>query len=122
MPTHNHESSPVLAVDLDGSLIKTDLLWESTTRYLANNPLRALLLPAMISRGRAQLKSQLAQSIQLDVTTLPYREEVLAWFRAEKAKGRHLVLATASDAQLATQISDHLEVIDEVIASNGVVN
>lgn len=122
MPTHNHQSSPALAVDLDGSLIKTDLLWESTTRYLANNPLRALLLPAMISRGRAQLKSQLAQSTQLDVTTLPYREEVLAWLRAEKAKGRHLVLATASDAQLATQISDHLEVFDEVIASNGVVN
>lgn len=122
MPTHNHESSPALAVDLDGSLIKTDLLWESTTRYLAGNPLRALLLPSMLGAGRAQLKSRLAQSTQLDVTTLPYHEDVLAWLRAEKTKGRHIVLATASDAQLATAISDHLEIFDEVIASDGNTN
>ncbi len=121
MPTHNHES-PVLAVDLDGSLIKTDLLWESATRYLAQNPLRALLLPGMLSNGRAQLKSRLAEKTQLDVTTLPYRQDVLGWLQAEKAKGRHLVLATASDAQLATQISDHLEIFDEVFASDGVIN
>lgn len=122
MPKHNHESSPALAVDLDGSLIKTDLLWESTTRYLAANPLRALLLPAMLGSGRAQLKSQLAKATQLDVTTLPYRQDVLDWLRAEKAKGRHIVLATASDAQLATDISNHLEIFDEVIASDGVIN
>ncbi len=122
MPTHNHESSPALAVDLDGSLIKTDLLWESATRYLAKNPLRALLLPAMLGKGRAQLKAQLAESTELDVTTLPYREDVLAWLRQEKAQGRHIVLATASDARLATAISDHLEIFDEVIASDGAVN
>ncbi|PTU31986.1 UbiA family prenyltransferase [Stenotrophobium rhamnosiphilum] len=122
MPTPNSKSSLVLAVDLDGSLIKTDLLWESATRYLASNPLRAFLLPGMLRSGRAQLKSTLVENTQLDVTTLPYRQDVLDWLRAEKAKGRRLVLATASDHRLATAISEHLGIFDEVLATNGTIN
>lgn len=122
MDQPSSESLPALAVDLDGSLIKTDLLWESATRYLATNPLRALLLPAMLASGRAQLKSALAENTQLDVTTLPYRQDVLAWLQKEKSLGRRIVLATASDSRFANAIAEHLGIFDEVIASNGIIN
>jgi 4-hydroxybenzoate polyprenyltransferase/phosphoserine phosphatase len=122
MPTHNGESPSVLAVDLDGSLIKTDLLWESTTRYLAGNPLRGLQLPALLAGGRAQLKSVLAQRTTLDASNLPYRKDVLDWLRHEKAQGRYLVLATASDKHWADAVSEHLGIFDEVVASDGTVN
>lgn len=122
MPTHSSESLSVLAVDLDGSLIKTDLLWESTTSYLAGNPLRIFRLPILLASGRAQLKSALAQQTTLDASSLPYRTDVLDWLRQEKARGRWLVLATASDKTLANAVSEHLGIFDEVIASDGTVN
>lgn len=122
MPTHNGESLPVLAVDLDGSLIKTDLLWETTTLYLSSNPLRVLRLPLLMASGRAQLKSTLAQHTTLDASSLPYREDVLEWLRNEKKQGRRLVLATASDSQLARAVAEHLGIFEEVIASDGTVN
>lgn len=122
MTIQTHDSATVLAVDLDGSLISTDLLWESATQYLAKNPLRAFLLPAMLGKGRAQLKFQLARQIELDVSTLPYRQDVLDWLHAEKSKGRRIVLATASDSLLADAISRHLGIFDEVIASSGTTN
>ena len=47
-----------LVVDLDGTLIKTDLLWESLARLLRRNPL--WLFPVLFwwTRGRALLKQQ----------------------------------------------------------------
>lgn len=122
MPTHNGESIPVLAVDLDGSLIKTDLLWESATSYLAGNPLRALRLPALIASGRPQLKATLAKNTRLDASSLPYREDVLEWLRNEKAQGRRLVLATASNKDQAQAVAEHLGIFEEVIATEGTVN
>jgi 4-hydroxybenzoate polyprenyltransferase/phosphoserine phosphatase len=122
MPTHNSEASPVLAVDLDGSLIKTDLLWESLTQHLTANPLRALMLPALLAAGRAQLKARLAQTSEIDIAALPYRQDVLTWLHEQKAQGRKLVLATASDQRWAEEISDHLKIFDEIIASDGVTN
>ena len=37
-----------LCVDLDGTLIKTDLLWESLVRLLKNNPLYLLAVPVWL--------------------------------------------------------------------------
>jgi 4-hydroxybenzoate polyprenyltransferase/phosphoserine phosphatase len=111
-----------LVVDLDGTLVRTDLLAETASAFLARWPLRALQLLAWWSRGKAQLKARLAQVVTLDVSALPYNRDLLAWLRAEKADGRSLVLATGSHQVLAEQVARHLGLFDKVMATAGSTN
>ena len=67
-----------LCVDLDGTLIKTDLFWESSVLLLRRNPLWLFVLPFWWMKGRAHLKRQIAaRSGQLDPARLPYNESFL---------------------------------------------
>ena len=112
-----------LCVDLDGTLIKTDLLWVSLVRLLRRNPLWLALLPWWWTKGRAALKRQIASRIgPLEVCRLPYNPEFLDFLRAEHRRGRPLILATASDGALARQVADHLGLFCEVLASDGKTN
>jgi 4-hydroxybenzoate polyprenyltransferase/phosphoserine phosphatase len=115
-------AEPPLVVDLDGTLIHSDLLWESLMLTLGRAPWLALLVPFWLLAGRARLKDRLAQRAALDPSALPYAEEVVAWLRSERANGRRLVLATASDRRLAQRVADHLGLFDEVLASDGTQN
>lgn len=109
-----------LCVDLDGTLIRSDMLHEGICA-LASDPLVfGTLLPLL--RGRAAFKQAVATRAPIDPALLPYNETLLAWLRAQKAAGRFLVLATAADRQVAHAIADHLGIFDEVIASDGIHN
>ncbi|HLG98164.1 MAG TPA: UbiA family prenyltransferase [Bryobacteraceae bacterium] len=111
-----------LCVDLDGTLIRTDLLWESIALLLKQSPMALFLLPLWLVRGRAYLKRQLARRVKLNPTLLPYRGETIEWLKSERAAGRRLVLTTASDEHTAKSIAAHLGIFDEVIASDGARN
>ena len=111
-----------LVVDLDGTLIRTDMMWESLARLLRRNPLALFQIFWWWSRGRARLKQELVARVQIDPATLPYHEPFLAWLRSEKKAGRKLVLATASDIKMAEPIAAHVAVFDEVMGSDGKVN
>ena len=111
-----------LGVDLDGTLVKTDLLLESFLALLKQRPSALFLLPLWLLRGKAYLKREIAKSVTLDVTCLPYREPLLTFLRAEHEAGRKLVLATAADEKFAEQIAEHLGIFSVVIASNGSLN
>jgi 4-hydroxybenzoate polyprenyltransferase/phosphoserine phosphatase len=111
-----------LCVDLDGTLIATDLLYESTLALVRTRPLDLALLPVWLRKGRANLKLQVMERTSLDVTTLPYRPEVLAFLKEQKQEGRRLVLATAAQERLARQVADHLGLFDEVLGSDAVRN
>lgn len=113
---------PPLVVDLDGTLIKTDLLVESVCSLLRQGPLSLFALPVWLLKGRAHLKREIAQRVQLDPALLPYRTELVDYLRAEHEKGRAIVLATASDERFAGQVADHLRVFDTVLASDGITN
>jgi len=113
---------PPLVVDLDGTLIKTDLLVESVCSLLRQEPLTLIALPIWLLKGRAHLKREIAQRVQLDPTLFPYRTELLDYLRAEHDKGRSIILATASDERLARQVADHLKLFDVVLASDGMNN
>lgn len=108
-----------LVVDLDGTLLKSDLLVESFASLLRLRSLEALKAPGWLLSGKARLKQRLANSADLDVTKLPYREELLNYLREEAKAGRQLVLATAADEKLALEVAEHLGLFDIVIASDG---
>lgn len=111
-----------LCVDLDGTLIRSDLLIESFFAMLKRNPLFLFLVPFWLLRGKAALKAEIANRCHLDVAVLPYHPEFLAWLREQHAAGRRLYLCTASHYSLAEAVADYLGVFDAVLASDGVVN
>jgi apolipoprotein N-acyltransferase len=111
-----------LVVDLDGTLIRTDMMWESLSRLLRRNPLAIFQILFWWTRGRALLKQKLAARVQVDPTILPYHKKFIAWLRAEKACGRKIILATASDLKMAQPIAAHVGLFDEVLASDGKTN
>lgn len=115
-------SQPVLCVDLDGTLIQGNLLWECVLAVIKVRPVLLLVLPFWLVRGRSYLKRQLASHVHLDAARFPYREPVLDLLRQERSNGRHIVLATAADRELAEQVSSHLGLFDEVHSSEGSVN
>lgn len=109
---------PALCVDLDGTLLATDLLHESFMAAARRSPWVVLQCAAWLATGgRPRLKQELARRAGLDVATLPYRAEVLAFLREERAAGRRIVLATASSRELAEDVAAHLQLFDEVLAT-----
>ncbi|MFC3218796.1 UbiA family prenyltransferase [Tianweitania populi] len=116
------ESVFPLAVDLDGTLIATDLLWEGLFLLLRRNPLLMFLVPFWALNGPARLKHEIARRIELDPATLPYREEVLERLQLEQAAGRRIVLATGTPKKFADAIAEHLGLFDAVLATEGLHN
>ena len=107
-----------LAVDLDGTLIKTDLLIESFLALIKKNPLYLFAACWWLRKGKAALKCAIAERVDLDVTVLPYNEDLLAYLRRQHAQGRSLALATASHHTYATQIAAHLGLFSHVLATD----
>jgi 4-hydroxybenzoate polyprenyltransferase len=114
--------SPVLCVDLDGTLMRGNVLWECVALLLKTRPITLLLLPFWLLSGRASLKRQLAARVHLNPARLPYRQQVLDLLELEKAAGRRIALTTAADRELAETVSSYLGLFDEVHASDGQLN
>jgi 4-hydroxybenzoate polyprenyltransferase/phosphoserine phosphatase len=115
-------AAPPLAVDLDGTLVRTDLLVEALVALLKRNPLSVFALLGWLLRGRAYAKARIARRVTLHPAELPYRRSVLEYLQAQRAGGRRLVLATAADEKVARQVADRLGLFDGVLASDGKVN
>jgi 4-hydroxybenzoate polyprenyltransferase len=111
-----------LCVDLDGTLLRTDMLWEGFVRLLRRNPLYLFAVLAWWCRGRACLKQQIARRVEVPVASLPHSESFLSFLRAEHAAGRPLYLVTASDAAPAARIATHVGLFSGVLASDGQTN
>jgi 4-hydroxybenzoate polyprenyltransferase/phosphoserine phosphatase len=112
-----------LCVDLDGTLIHTDMLHESAFGLFKISPWSCIKLPwILLTKGKAGLKEWIANQVEFDPSVLPYNQELIYWLREQQIQGRHLILCTASDRSIAERIALHLGFFDEVIASDGIVN
>ena len=116
------ENNRPLYVDLDGTLIKSDLLWETLFLLARQDPGALWRVPFWLARGKACLKAEIAKRITLDASLLPYRDSVVEQLSAAGAAGRRVILATAANERLAEAIADHLGVFDAVMASDDTVN
>lgn len=106
-----------LCVDLDGTLIRSDLLIESALGLARRNPLNIFRFGAWLLRGKAAMKREIASRSEIDVSLLPYDDRVVDWLREQTSQRR--VLCTASDRKYAEAVAAHVRVFDEVIASDG---
>jgi 4-hydroxybenzoate polyprenyltransferase/phosphoserine phosphatase len=113
---------PALCVDLDGTLVKSDTLYDSALAVARHHPRKLINIPAWLLQGKAALKRHLANTIQLDIVHLPYNRELLQYLEQQRATGRPLYLATAADADTANRIAAHLGIFTGVLASDGQLN
>jgi 4-hydroxybenzoate polyprenyltransferase len=108
-----------LCVDLDGTLITSDTLAETVLLLMRQRPWIALVAPFWLLSGRARFKRLVTENAPLDPTTLPYRSDLILALRTTRERGRKVVLATAADRGIAEGIARHLDIFDEVHASDG---
>jgi len=121
LPTTAQPAAVPLCVDLDGTVLRSDLFWESFVRLLQRNP---LYLFAALDGGAAGAPAQAASRPprRVPVETLPYTPAFLEYLRAEHATGRPILLVTASDAALAQLWPGTAGLFAEVWASDGRTN
>ena len=111
-----------LVLDLDGTLIRSDLLYESMAAYLSTNPLRIFMLFLWLLKGRTVLKRNLAKRVTLDIDTLPVNKEIVTYAEQAKAEGREVYLATATDELFAIQFLKRFSFFSGLVASDGTTN
>jgi 4-hydroxybenzoate polyprenyltransferase/phosphoglycolate phosphatase-like HAD superfamily hydrolase len=117
-----NQLSEIIIVDLDGTLIKTDLLYESLLVLLRKQPWAILLLPFWLLRGKAAFKRELSRRVQPDFVSLPFDERLVRWLRLQHSDGKKLALFSASDQTLLQPVADQLQLFEEVHGSDGARN
>lgn len=105
-------------MDLDGTLLRSDLLIETGLVFLRDQPHRIFSVFRWLARGKSVLKHELANATDMDVSVLPYDRRVIDLIETQRQRGRRVVLATASHVRLADRVAAHLQLFDEVVATN----
>jgi 4-hydroxybenzoate polyprenyltransferase len=112
----------ILVVDLDGTLLRTDMLFETFWSSFSSDWRTPLIAVMSLAKGRAALKMELAKSCKIDVSLLPYNKEVISYIERWRSAGGRTALVTASDQGIADQIAQHLGLFDEIYGSDGKIN
>ena len=103
------ENNPMerpLVVDLDGSLIKTDLPWESFLSVLVRHPIELIkiIIRKIKIKEECYLKIELEKWAEFSLQHIPFSNNFLNYLKEEKARGRELVLCTGSTQTYADKI------------------
>ncbi len=113
------EANPTpLIVDLDHTLIDTDLLFLSSLGVLTKSPWLIAHYFFWLWKGKGYLKDQLVKRFEINIPELPYNESVISYIMKRKKEGSKIVLATASHKNYAFAVAKHLQIFDDVMASN----
>ncbi len=112
---------PKICVDLDGTLIKTDILFETALLFLKENVLNIFLMLAWILKSKATLKNNLSKRVHINASLLPYNQELLQFLHKNKNE-YDLIMATATNGIIAKNIAKHLGIFSDVLASDEETN
>jgi 4-hydroxybenzoate polyprenyltransferase len=114
-----HEAGTVpLVVDLDRTLIRSNLQLEAIFAHFGQNAARLGETVRARLRGKAALKSHIAATTSFDAARLPYDEDVLALVRASVAEGVPAYLVSGHDEQHVRAIVEHLGLFTGWFASS----
>jgi len=111
-----------LVVDLDGTLLRTDLLFECLVGLMRSQPWLLFLLPVWLWRGRAYLKRRLAELAPPEIETLPVQTAFLEWLRGLAGNGQRLYLYSAADDSLVRAVAERFGIFAECCGSDGRTN
>jgi 4-hydroxybenzoate polyprenyltransferase len=107
-----------LFVDLDGTFIKTDLLFESFIVLIKQNPFNIFRCILWLFKGNAYLKHQIALQVDLAVTIMPLNTEFHSFLQTQKHRYSSIILATASTEKYARSFVEEYDLFDSYISSD----
>lgn len=99
-------------VDLDGTLLLTDLLVESTIQFAINETRSFMTSLPLLTGDIAEFKKRAAKSFVFEPEDLPYNAEVLELVRQKRIEGYRIILASGSDHSLVDKIAAHFELFE----------
>ena len=111
----------VLCVDLDGTLIKTDLLMECLIRLLKKNFLYLFVVPIWLLLGIKKFKQKVAESIDIKDIKIPLNDDVVKFLNEELSK-RKIYLVTGAHQSLAEIIGNQFKIFSEIHGTNESIN
>ena len=111
-----------LVVDLDGTLISTDILMEQIFKLIKDKPLYFFFIIFWLFKGYAYLKNEVSKRVVLNISLLPFKFNVLNYIQEQKKQSRTIILATAAQFEVAQSIASHLNLFDEVLATTPDLN
>ncbi|MFT6735656.1 MAG: 4-hydroxybenzoate polyprenyltransferase [Polaribacter sp.] len=112
------QNTTPLYVDLDGTFIKADMLYESLVIALKTNPLIIFMCVFWLAKGKAHLKYKLSQLADISTGSLPLNTSFHSFLIGEKEKKRKIILATASNEKYAKDVCSNFDLFDSFICSD----
>lgn len=111
-----------LALDIDGTFLKTDMLLENFWSALGKEPLATLKSSIMLFGNRPLLKARLAELGPLRVDLLPVNDAVVALANEAQEEGRDVVFASASTEVQVQALADEYGLGAKIFASDSATN
>ncbi|WP_420407501.1 UbiA family prenyltransferase [Hoeflea sp.] len=111
-----------LCIDLDGTLIATDSLWEGLVSVLVRRPWLFFAAVLWALSGKSVLKREVAARLPHQGGDWPYRDEVIARIKEARAEGQPVWLVTGAAESTALAIAEHLGLFDRVLHSTDTEN
>lgn len=108
-----------LVVDMDGTVLSTDTLFEGIADLFLKYPLWTLFQMLCLPFAKARVKARIQRRAEIDVETLPVNEDVLRYCQEERAAGRTVWLVSAADEAVVQAVALRLDCFDHAIGSNG---
>jgi len=111
-----------LVLDVDGTFLKTDMLFECFWAGLGKDPINVIKTSVAHFRTPAVLKAKLAQIAEVNTGLMPVVPQVKEMAQAAHAEGREVVLASASDQSQVKRLAADYDLSETVFASDGDTN
>jgi 4-hydroxybenzoate polyprenyltransferase/phosphoglycolate phosphatase-like HAD superfamily hydrolase len=112
----------VLVVDLDDTLVQTDMLFETFWSAISARWLNAIPAAQSLTKGKAAFKRKLEELGPVDPALLPYNQSVIEYIEVWRSQGGRTALVSAADQRIVDQVAKHLDLFDEACGSDGVRN
>lgn len=111
-----------LVVDIDGTFLKTDMLFEGFWQALGKAPLATIKAAATLFPDRPKLKARIAELADVRIDLLPVNPEVLRLVEQAKSEGREVIFASAADRTPVRELARLYGLPGENLASDGRTN
>jgi 4-hydroxybenzoate polyprenyltransferase len=111
-----------LVIDIDGTFLKTDMLFEGFWQALGKEPLATVKAAATLFFDRPRLKARIAEIADVRADLLPVNPAVLELVEQAKAQGREVIFASAADQYVVGRLAELYGLTGEHLASDGRTN
>lgn len=108
-----------LIIDLDGTLVRTDTLFEAFAGALFRQPLETFAALLELRHGRAAFKRRLFELGECNYALLPLRYDLIDFIKRERETGREIHLVSAADQNVVEAVCERLGIFDTLKGSDG---